>query len=88
MNTIYIQLILKSHLSIAFGTGQFLEVFSPKKEAYSKMRKAASRIQKVFENDLNIENLTLDPIDLTASPKEFRQEVAMNNLQYLVCLMK
>ena len=31
-------------------------------------------IQKVFENDLNIENLTLDPIDLTASPKEFRQE--------------
>ena len=64
----------KVHLSIAFGTGQFLEVFSPKKEAYSKMRKAASRIQKVFENDLNIENLTLDPIDLTASPKEFRQE--------------
>ena len=45
----------KVHLSIAFGTGQFLEVFSPKKEAYSKMRKAASRIQKVFENDLNIE---------------------------------
>ena len=39
------------------------------------MRKAASRIQKVFENDLNIENLTLDPIDLTASPKEFRQEI-------------
>ncbi len=64
----------KVHLSIAFGTGQFLEVFSPKKEAYSKMRKAASRIQKVFENDLDIENLTLDPIDLTATPKEFRQE--------------
>ncbi len=64
----------KVHLSIAFGTGQFLEVFSPKKEAYLKMRKAASRIQKVFENDLNIKNLTLDPIDLTATSKEFRQE--------------
>ncbi len=62
------------YLSIAFGTGQFIEVFKPKKEAYQKMRKAASRIQKVFENDLNIQNLILDPIDLAASPKEFRQE--------------
>lgn len=62
------------YLSIAFGTGQFIEVFKPKKEAYQKMRKAASRIQKVFENDLNIQNLILDPIDLAATPKEFRQE--------------
>ena len=62
------------YLSIAFGTGQVIEVFKPKKEAYQKMRKAASRIQKVFENDLNIQNLILDPIDLAATPKEFRQE--------------
>ena len=62
------------YLSIAFGTGQFIEVFKPKKEAYQKMRKAASRIQKVFENDLNIQNLILDPIDLAATSKEFRQE--------------
>ena len=62
------------YLSIAFGTGQFIEVFKPKKEAYQKMRKAASRIQKVFENDLNIQNLILDPIDLAATPKKFRQE--------------
>ena len=62
------------YLSIAFGTGQFIEVFKPKKEAYQKMRKAASIIQKVFENDLNIQNLILDPIDLAATPKEFRQE--------------
>ena len=62
------------YLSIAFGTGQFIEVFKPKKEAYQKMRKAASRIQKVFENDLNIQNLILDPINLAATPKEFRQE--------------
>tara|TARA_B100001121_G_scaffold304974_1_gene321397 strand:- start:100 stop:1293 length:1194 start_codon:yes stop_codon:yes gene_type:complete len=64
----------KVYLSIAFGTGQFLEVFKPKKEAYIKMRKAASRIQKVFENDLNIQDLILDPIDLAATSKEFRQE--------------
>ena len=30
--------------------------------------------QKSLFLNLNIENLTLDPIDLTASPKEFRQE--------------
>ena len=62
------------YLSIAFGTGQFLEFFKPKQEAYKKMRKAASRIQKVFEDDLDIQNLTLEPIDLAATPKEFRQE--------------
>ena len=61
------------YLSIAFGTGQFEEIFKPKKEAYKKMRKAASQIQKVFVNDLSIQNLILDPIDLAATSKEFRQ---------------
>ena len=64
----------KVHLSIAFGTEQFIDVFKPKKVAYEKMREAASRIQKVFHNDKNIDDLILSPIDLTATSKEFRQE--------------
>ena len=54
--------IFKTIFLYDFLTGLLIalkEVFKPKKEAYIKMRKAASRIQKVFENDLNIQDLIL-----------------------------
>ena len=62
------------YLSIAFGTGQFIEVFDTKKQAYEKMRQAASRIQSVFKSDQDATGLMLSTIDLAATPKEFRQE--------------
>ena len=62
------------YLSIAFGTGQFIEVFDTKKQAYEKMRQAASRIQSVFKSDQDSTGLMLSTIDLAATPKEYRQE--------------
>ena len=49
----------KVHLSIAFGTEQFIDVFKPKKVAYEKMREAASRIQKNYRRP----QLALQPSD-------------------------
>ena len=62
------------YLSIAFGTGQFIEVFDTKKQAYEKMRQAALRIQSVFKSDQDSTGLMLSTIDLAATPKEYRQE--------------